>query len=576
MTVFRPLSNQEIGQLERQGCLSSDWTKIQVSQDFQTAQLLRSSLNGNIKIDSGAIIVNSSLTMEGTSAFGNGTKTTILDESGSRALILTQEMTAQNAYLQCFWKQDEQTTAYLYQLFCKNADSFINDTMVVGRGAAVRHCVNIENVQIGPFAILNGVQHISDGTILSSEDSPTILGDNVIAHHFIMAKGAQLTDGALIERCFIGENALVSKQFSATDSVIFANCQLTHGEATAFFAGPSTISHHKNTLLIAGATLFFNAGSGSNESNHMYKSGPIHYGILDRGSKMASDSYIPWPSRTGCFSLIIGKHKNKLNTKEFPFSYLSAEGTLTRIIPAISLRNLGTFRDVSKWPDRDNRKNPLADSIIYDFLNPFIISQILSGYLRLQDLLEKDQEEFLYPFEDKHIYITRKSAERGIELYQKALLIYCGIHAEKGQVAKIEPWMDVCGLITPYRRIQRIIRRQPDSLKVLNEELQKLTLSYQQDNKRFASALAGILLNKKVLETDDISSLRNRSKKEIDSLKTEVLLDAKKEYEHIFKINFGVDQGKEAQEKEFGRLRGTLDKEAICKLIDNALNTRQK
>lgn len=570
MNAFRHLRIQEIAQLEKQLCLCSDWSKIQVSQDFQVSQLMRSSFKGSFRINSGAIIEDSTLTMTGNSSFGNGTVANVLDESGTRSLILTQNMNAQNAYLQCFWKNDQNISKLLMRLFKEDADSFFQDTMEIGENASIRHCTNIENVQIGPYAVLNGVQKLINGTVLSSKDSPTTVGDNVIARHFIIARGASLTDGAQIENCFVGENALVSKQFSATDSVIFANCQLLHGEATAFFAGPSTISHHKNTLLIAATSLFFNAGSGSNQSNHMYKSGPIHYGIMDRGTKMASDSYIPWPSRIGSFSLIIGKHKNKLNTKDLPFSYLVAEGNTTRIIPAIALRNLGTFRDAAKWPKRDLRKVPHSDTVIYELLNPYTISQILSGFLLLQDLLDKNDEKLLYLYDNQHIYVTRDAALRAISLYQKALLIYCGTHVQKGNVKKIEPWVDLGGLTTTFRQARRLLKNL-NSLKQLNERIQELSFSYNLDNNRFASSLSGILLNKESIDDNDVAYLKKKANEEIATLKSEVLKDAKKEFDTIFKINYGIDQGQMAQEKEFELLRGKLNTEAIGSLIDDVL-----
>ena len=34
---------------------------------------------------------------------------------------------------------------------------------------------------------------------------------------------------------------------------------------------------------IAGMFSFMNAGSGSNQSNHMYKLGPIHQGTMEKG-----------------------------------------------------------------------------------------------------------------------------------------------------------------------------------------------------------------------------------------------------------------------------------------------------
>ena len=76
--------------------------------------------------------------------------------------------------------------------------------------------------------------------------------------------------------------------YSASDSLFFSNCQEENGEACAIFAGPFTVTHHKSTLLIAGMFSFMNAGSGSNQSNHMYKLGPIHQGAMERGAKTIS------------------------------------------------------------------------------------------------------------------------------------------------------------------------------------------------------------------------------------------------------------------------------------------------
>ena len=63
-------------------------------------------------------------------------------------------------------------------------------------------------------------------------------------------------------------------------------------------------------------------GSGSNQSNHMYKLGPIHQGAMERGAKTTSDSYILWPARVGAFSLVMGRdvYKRQLCTS---FIYLN-------------------------------------------------------------------------------------------------------------------------------------------------------------------------------------------------------------------------------------------------------------
>ena len=90
---------------------------------------------------------------------------------------------------------------------------------------------------------------------------------------------------------------------------------------------------------------FMNAGSGSNQSNHMYKLGPIHQGTLERGAKTSSDSYILWPARIGAFSLVMGRHVNHPDTSDLPFSYLIEEQNTTYLIPGVNLRSVGTIRN---------------------------------------------------------------------------------------------------------------------------------------------------------------------------------------------------------------------------------------
>ena len=100
-----------------------------------------------------------------------------------------------------------------------------------------------------------------------------------------------------------------------------------------------------------------NAGSGSNQSNHMYKLGPIHQGIMERGSKTTSDSYVLWPSRIGPFTLVVGRHYHNADTTQFPFSYLTEVNYELQLVPGINLRSVGTIRDAQKWPKRDARKD---------------------------------------------------------------------------------------------------------------------------------------------------------------------------------------------------------------------------
>ena len=162
----------------------------------------------------------------------------------------------------------------------------------------------------------------SNGTILSHPDSPTIIGDAVIAKDFIVAEGAHVVGGAIVQKSFVGQGCRVGNQFSAENCLFFANCEAFHGEAVSFFAGPYTVTHHKSTLLIGGMFSFYNAGSGTNQSNHRYKLGPTHEGKLERGCKTGSFAYVMWPCRVGPFSVVLGKHTRSFDTANLPFQPL--------------------------------------------------------------------------------------------------------------------------------------------------------------------------------------------------------------------------------------------------------------
>jgi len=120
----------------------------------------------------------------------------------------------------------------------------------------------------------------------------------------------------------VGESCRLDKGFTAAESLFFANCHCENGEAASIFAGPYTVSHHKSSLLIAGMFSFFNAGSGSNQSNHLFKSGAVHQAVHLRGCKFASGAYIMSPAIEGAFTMVKGNHADHHDTAIFPYSYL--------------------------------------------------------------------------------------------------------------------------------------------------------------------------------------------------------------------------------------------------------------
>jgi hypothetical protein len=271
---------------------------------------------------------------------------------------------------------------------------------------------------------VEGAVRLENVSVNSSPEDPARVGDGVNAQDCIFSEGSHVTGGAILSRSFIGQSARVGRGFAAENSLLFANCEAFLGEACAAFLGPYSVTHHRSTLLIAGLYSFYNAGSGTNFSNHMYKLGPVHQGILERGCRTGSASYLLWPARVGAFTTIIGKHLAHLDTSDLPFSLLIEDQGMSVLVPAANLFTSGIRRDGLKWPSRDRRKtSDRLDLIHFPVLNPYTAGKLLAG----RDLLARLEKEG--PTNATHVthggaHIPREQLTKGREAYELALRLY--------------------------------------------------------------------------------------------------------------------------------------------------------
>ena len=435
MMTYRKLSEAEIAQLKQQRCSAENWDDIEVHPEFQAEYVSDTIFSGkirlgafkksfvqeggiprhsgirlatlhncevgddsyickignfisNYKIGRNVIIENVDLiAVFEKSSFGNGVKVSPLNEAGGREVPICNELSAHVAYMLALYRHRTKLIQNLQNIIEDYVSRITSDMGEIGDDVIIRNCGCIKNVLVGPFATLKGCLELNNGSINSNESAPVHLGIGVIAKDFIISSGSEVNEGAMLDRCFVGQACQIGKQYSATDTLFFSNCQGFHGEAASVFAGPFTVTHHKSSLLIAGMFSFLNAGSGSNQSNHMYKLGPIHQGVVERGSKTTSDSYILWPAKIGAFTLIMGRHTTHPDTTNLPFSYLIENNNESHIVPAANLRSVGTIRDAQKWPKRDKRKDPKKlDQINYNLLSPYTIQKMYAGISLLKEL----------------------------------------------------------------------------------------------------------------------------------------------------------------------------------------------
>ena len=637
---FRALSDSEILALEARGCRADNWSKVRVADGFEPSLLKNVEFSGDIKIGclkgsfarpggmtrqssisdaslhnvtvgdgvyirgianyianynigDGAYIENVDC-LVGTldSTFGIGTDVSVLNETGGREVPVYERMSAQTAYLIAMYRHEGRAVTNLCDLIKAHAQSLRGKRAEVGVNAEITNCGTITDVNVGAFAKIKGATRLLDGTISGSEADPVNVGRDVIAEGFVFASGSHVTDGAVVHHCFVGQASALSHLFSAHDSLFFANCNCENGEAAAIFGGPYTVTMHKSSLLIAGIFSFLNAGSGSNQSNHMYKLGPIHQGVVERGSKTTSDSYLLWPAKIGAFSLVMGRHVNHPDTSCLPFSYLIENRSESFLVPGINLRSVGTIRDAQKWPRRDKRKDTdLLDSINFNLLSPFTVGKMMCGIKELTDL-----ERIAGPTAEKYSFqgmtIEARALRRGRRLYRLAIDKFMGnsvIHrigdsrpgSEEELRRILSPtleagkgtWIDVCGMFAPKSEMCRISAEiasgQIATLDRLEEQWKKIHADYYEMEWTWVAEKFAEWWGKPIAEItfDDIRMIVERWRHAVEAIDDMLLDDARKEYSRRSQIGFGID-GDDCAENDFANVRGLFDSDPFVKMVE--------
>ena len=516
MNIMRQLTDEEIRVLEDRNCWAEDWTNVHVSDDFKPNYMHRVMLYGEISIGDfdknievsrgflkhsginnatlrnvnigdnclieniGGFINNYTIgddcyisnvsAMETTdgATYGEGNLISVLNEVGDGNVILFSDLNSQFAAFMAKHFGDKPLKDAIRRLINEEIARKRHDQAYIGNHVKIVNTKEITNTVVYDDCEINGAARLSDCTILSSPASSVYIGTGVICENSIISEGSSIINSVKIQDCFVGEACQISNGFTASSSVFFANSYMSNGEACAAFCGPFTASHHKSSLLIGGQFSFYNAGSATNFSNHAYKMGPMHYGILERGTKTASGAYVLMPAYIGTFSVCFGKLMYHPDTRNLPFSYLIAYGDTMYLSPGRNITTVGLYRDIRKWPKRDVRPVGSQKSIVnFDWLSPFSVGEILEGKRILEKLLDASGEN-VTTYTYHNYVINASSLNKGIKYYDIALRIYMGAVLKRviKKCGTVEPptttvglgkWNDLSGLLLPESEEMRLI-----------------------------------------------------------------------------------------------------------------------
>ncbi len=491
--THRPLTPAEISCLESNGCRCRDWSRIEVKEPFRPENYRNVVFAGTVRLGStrdnslddasfllptgirnatvADCIIGDNVVVSNVAAlvgkkhdpgFGMCPIMNPLDETGSIEVTACEGLSAQSVDLFVRFRRDKAFIGALSRKIKEHASEMSSGLMTVENDAVITDCGEIRSVSVREGAMIRGASKLSNG-IVGRHSS---VGTDVIAENFIIGTDSIAENGVLLDTCFIGDGCHVRNGFTAHQSLIFSNSTFENGEAAAIIAKPFTVSMHKSTLLIGGIYSFFNAGSGSNQSNHLYNGGPMHWGIMERGCKMSSDSYVMWPARIGAFSMIMGRHIQHPDTSELPFSYIIENRGDTYVVPGATLRSVGTLRDMLKWPSRD-RRSPSAQSDIIncDGLSAYTCGKMLSAIdLLIQIEAECECTHGVYTYRGLHM--RESSVDKGKRIYMSAICLWLaktlfpgGREAFESAVAsdsRSSEWTDLGGQIVENSVVYRL------------------------------------------------------------------------------------------------------------------------
>lgn len=631
MDGFRKLTEGEVRTLEAHLCTAADWDMIEVSEDFSPEYVRNTRFSGRIRMGafrkefalpggmrkhSGLyhatlhnVVVGDDCCIEnvknyianytighdtfienvdiiltdGTSSFGNGVEVSVLSETGGREVAIHDRLSAQTAYIMALYRHRPEMISRLKEMVAHYVEGVSSDMGTIGSDVVIVDSGYIKNVKVGDCCKIEGASRLKNGSINSTYDAPVHVGVGVIGDDFIISGGACVEDGVTFSRCFIGQACKLGHNYSATDSLFFANCQGENGEACSIFAGPFTVTHHKSTLLIAGMFSFMNAGSGSNQSNHMYKLGPIHQGIMERGAKTASDSYILWPAKVGAFSLVMGRHVSHQDTSDLPFSYLIEQQNVSFIMPGANLKSVGTIRDAKKWPVRDRRTgNDRLDQVNCNLLSPYTIQKMLNGISVLKRLQEiSGVNSDIYSYQSGKIKNT--SLRNGLKYYGMAIDKFLGnslitriMNSEFESIEDLRKalvptseygegdWVDISGLIAPKNAVLDLLDDIQNGVltdvEAVNARFADMHAKYYRYEWKWAYRVIceyyGTDLS--TASAEDLQAIVRRWKESVTGLDNMIYDDARKEFSLSAMTSFGAD-GDEAQMREdFMQVRGSF------------------
>ncbi|MCQ2055500.1 MAG: DUF4954 family protein [Fibrobacter sp.] len=437
---FRPLTDEEIASLEKNGNRCDDWSLVQVEASFTPDRIHNSVFMGNVRLPafygtlllpgdvsfptgiydslvhncfienalvykvamlsnmyvrSSAVVQNvGSIVSSGKINYMIGSTMSVGNEMGGRKIRVFPDITPELVDLQLFHKAEPDVESAFEEQLRQFSDEVSLPFGVVGKGAVVSNTNIVRNSWIGSHARIEGATKIRNSVILSSLEDSTHIYDSVILENSNVQMGSKLHTGAEVQGSVLMSRATIGCKAIVKSSIIAPCCHIEEGEVNSSYMGPMTQMHH-HSLLIAAlwpagcGNLGYGANVGSNHTGRM----PDQEVMPGQGMFFGLGVNVKFPANysESPYTIIASGVTTLPQRLKFPFSLvrpgdpqlMGVPARLNEIAPGWNYaRNAYALdRNAYKY---SLRGKGLVQASSYSIFNPEIVRLVFEAYNRLQ------------------------------------------------------------------------------------------------------------------------------------------------------------------------------------------------
>ena len=312
----------------------------------------------------------------------------IINENGGRAILPCPGMTCTDAFIWAKFRGDGELMLRLAEITNASNVGLRPQKAVIADNAVILNTKAVRRALIGPSAVIDGAELISNATILSGPDEMTVVGAGAQIRDSVIGCGNVIDSAAQLSSVLTGAGASFSRAARVSHSVVGDNADISCCEAANCLIMPFHAQHHNNSFLIAScvggqSNVAAGAAIGSNHNSRACD-GEVWAG---RGFWPGLCVSLKHNSRFASFTMISkGAYPKELDVG-YPFSLVTLDEKTgaAAVFPAFwfTYDMYAAMRSARKFAKRDRRAGG-GRFIEYDILAPDTVEEMFDAVAAIE------------------------------------------------------------------------------------------------------------------------------------------------------------------------------------------------